>query len=168
MKHNIIEKYTDENIEKIVQELVFKMYPKENLQKKDCMDRFKKTNRQYYEILKDVRVSDLSPSYLVCDYDVKSIAEQVGLARATFYKYDVLQKYVVYSKVQSRKNNPYAEIERLKQIIQEQKDTISLFEQRDCNMMLLEEKNQQQAKIIQEQNDTIERLKKMKIMKFSK
>ena len=35
-------------------------------------------------------------------------------------------------------------------------------------MMLLEEKNQQQAKIIQEQNDTIERLKKMKIMKFSK
>lgn len=42
MKHNIIEKYTDENIEKIVQELVFKMYPKENLQKKDCMDRFKK------------------------------------------------------------------------------------------------------------------------------
>lgn len=103
-----------------------------------------------------------------CDYDVKSIAEQVGLARATFYKYDVLQKYVVYSKVQSRKNNPYAEIERLKQIIQEQKDTISLFEQRDCNMMLLEEKNQQQAKIIQEQNDTIERLKKMKIMKFSK
>ena len=65
MKHNIIEKYTDENIEKIVQELVFKMYPKENLQKKDCMDRFKKTNRQYYEILKDVRVSDLSPSYLV-------------------------------------------------------------------------------------------------------
>ena len=103
-----------------------------------------------------------------CDYDVKSIAEQVGLARATFYKYDVLQKYVVYSKVQSRKNNPYAEIERLKQIIQEQKDTISLFEQRDCNMMLLEEKNQQQAKIIQEQNDTIERLKKMKIMKFLK
>lgn len=103
-----------------------------------------------------------------CDYDVKSIAEQVGLARATFYKYDVLQKYVVYSKVQSRKNNPYAEIERLKQIIQEQKDTISLFEQRDCNMMLLEKKNQQQAKIIQEQNDTIERLKKMKIMKFSK
>lgn len=25
MKHNIIEKYTDENIEKIVQELVFKI-----------------------------------------------------------------------------------------------------------------------------------------------
>ena len=113
-------------------------------------------------------MNGLSKKMHDCDYDVKSIAEQVGLARATFYKYDVLQKYVVYSKVQSRKNNPYAEIERLKQIIQEQKDTISLFEQRDCNMMLLEEKNQQQAKIIQEQNDTIERLKKMKIMKFSK
>lgn len=37
MKHNIIEKYTDENIEKIVQELVFKMYPKENLQFKPRM-----------------------------------------------------------------------------------------------------------------------------------
>ena len=117
---------------------------------------------------KDSELNGLSKKMHDCDYDVKSIAEQVGLARATFYKYDVLQKYVVYSKVQSRKNNPYAEIERLKQIIQEQKDTISLFEQRDCNMMLLEEKNQQQAKIIQEQNDTIERLKKMKIMKFSK
>lgn len=117
---------------------------------------------------KDSELNGLSKKMHDCDDDVKSIAEQVGLARATFYKYDVLQKYVVYSKVQSRKNNPYAEIERLKQIIQEQKDTISLFEQRDCNMMLLEEKNQQQAKIIQEQNDTIERLKKMKIMKFSK
>lgn len=117
---------------------------------------------------KDSELNGLSKKMHDCDYDVKSIVEQVGLARATFYKYDVLQKYVVYSKVQSRKNNPYAEIERLKQIIQEQKDTISLFEQRDCNMMLLEEKNQQQAKIIQEQNDTIERLKKMKIMKFSK
>lgn len=117
---------------------------------------------------KDSELNGLSKKMHDCDYDVKPIAEQVGLARATFYKYDVLQKYVVYSKVQSRKNNPYAEIERLKQIIQEQKDTISLFEQRDCNMMLLEEKNQQQAKIIQEQNDTIERLKKMKIMKFSK
>lgn len=99
---------------------------------------------------KDSELNGLSKKMHDCDYDVKSIAEQVGLARATFY------------------NNPYAEIERLKQIIQEQKDTISLFEQRDCNMMLLEEKNQQQAKIIQEQNDTIERLKKMKIMKFSK
>ena len=131
------------------------------------------TKKHLYKIeelisAKDSELNGLSKKMHDCDHDVKSIAEQVGLARATFYKYDILQKYVVYSKVQSRKNNPYAEIERLKQIIQEQKDTISLFEQRDCNMMLLEEKNQQQAKIIQEQNDTIERLKKMKIMKFSK
>lgn len=61
---------------------------------------------------KDSELNGLSKKMHDCDYDVKSIAEQVGLARATFYKYDVLQKYVVYSKVQSRKNNPYAEIER--------------------------------------------------------
>lgn len=42
MKHNIIEKYTDENIEKIVQELVFKMYPKEIYRKRIAWTGLKK------------------------------------------------------------------------------------------------------------------------------
>lgn len=117
---------------------------------------------------KDAAASDLSCKLQSCDYDIKSIAVQTGLARSTFYKYDILQKYILYSKDKSRENNPYMEINELKQIIQEQKDMINLLKQRDCNMMLLEEKIQKQEKIIQEQNDAIERIKKLKIAKFTK
>ena len=60
-----IERYMDKNIEKMVNELISEMYPPETLDNRDCQHRCNLAKKKYFEILKDMRVSDLTPSFLV-------------------------------------------------------------------------------------------------------
>lgn len=52
------------------------------------------------------------------DYDVKSIAENTGISRTTFYNYDrLLQKYVEISHDEDYENDPYIQIREMRDII---------------------------------------------------
>lgn len=93
-------------------------------------------------------------------YSIKSISQEIGMARTTFYNYSgLLQRYVEYSLTKSEKINPYKEIEKLKQTVQELKSKIFLLETRDIDVLLLKKENKQLKSTIKEKNKEIERLR---------
>ena len=70
-----------------------------------------------------------------------------------------MQRYVEYSLTKSEKINPYKEIEKLKQTVQELKSKIFLLETRDIDVLLLKKENKQLKSTIKEKNKEIERLR---------
>ena len=96
-----------------------------------------------------------------CDYDVKSIAQETGISRTTFYSYDkLLQKYVELSHEEDYKNDPYLQIKNLKKTIKRLQDDISLMSERDCKELLLKKENDRLKQLNLDKDRTIAELRR--------
>ncbi len=96
------------------------------------------------------------------DYDVKTIAENTGISRTTFYNYNrILQRYVELSHESDYRDDPYFKIKELKEeihILQEEK---RLMEKRDCRELQLLDENAALKRQLAERDKVISNLKKL-------
>lgn len=93
-------------------------------------------------------------------YNVKFIAKTIGMSRTTFYSYDkLLQRYIEYSIQETEKDNPYNQIDELRELIQEQKAKISLMESRDISELLLKHQIKELQNRLSERDKEITRLR---------
>ena len=76
------------------------------------------------------------------DYTVKSIAQETGISRTTFYSYDgLLQKYVELSHDEDYRYDPYEQIKSLKETVRRLQEEKALMAKRDCQERLLRSEN---------------------------
>lgn len=102
-----------------------------------------------------------------CDYDIKSIAEETGISRTTFYSYDnLLKKYVELSHEEDYKDDPNRIIKELKETIRCLQEENRLMAVRDCKEMILKKENDDLKQLVQDRDKTIERLRRT-IMKVN-
>lgn len=93
-------------------------------------------------------------------YTVKSVADELKISRTTFYSYDnLLQKYVQHSIEKSKKRNPYNVIQNLEESHKLINSRIKLMEQRDVDVLLLENENELLRNQLKEKNKEVENLK---------
>ena len=93
-------------------------------------------------------------------YTVKSIADELGKSRTTFYSYDkLLQRYVEYSLLESNANNPLQQIETCRETIKEMKEKIAFMESRDTREMLLKFQTKHLKDQLKSKDHEIERLR---------
>lgn len=93
-------------------------------------------------------------------YTVKSIADELGKSRTTFYSYDkLLQRYVEYSLLESNANNPLQQIETCRETIREMKEKIAFMESRDTREMLLKYQTKYLKDQLKSKDHEIERLR---------
>jgi transposase-like protein len=109
----------------------------------------KRTRRR--ELLKELTESD---------YTVKSIAQETGISRTTFYSYDgLLQKYVELSHDEDYRDDLYEQIKSLKEKVHRLQEEKTLMAKRDCQELLLRAENKLLKEQLADRDKTINSLR---------
>ena len=109
----------------------------------------KRTRRR--ELLKELTESD---------YTVKSIAQETGISRTTFYSYDgLLQKYVELSHDEDYRDDIYEQIKSLKEKVHRLQEEKTLMAKRDCQELLLRAENKRLKEQLADRDKTINSLR---------
>ena len=94
------------------------------------------------------------------DYTVKSIAQETGISRTTFYSYDgLLQKYVELSHDEDYRYDPYEQIKSLKETVRRLQEEKALMAKRDCQELLLRSENKRLKEQLADRDKTINSLR---------
>ena len=94
------------------------------------------------------------------DYTVKSIAQETGISRTTFYSYDGLpQKYVELSHDEDYRYDPYEQIKSLKETVRRLQEEKALMAKRDCQELLLRSENKRLKEQLADRDKTINSLR---------
>ena len=94
------------------------------------------------------------------NYTVKSIAQETGISRTTFYSYGgLLQKYVDLSHEEDYKDDPYEQIKSLKETLRRLQQENVLMAQRDCRELLLLAENKRLKEQLADRDKTINSLR---------
>ena len=94
------------------------------------------------------------------DYTVKSIAQETGISRTTFYSYDgLLQKYVELSHDEDYRDDPYGQIKSLKETVRRLQEEKTLMARRDCQELLLRAENKRLKEQLADRDKTINSLR---------
>lgn len=94
------------------------------------------------------------------DYTVKSIAQETGISRTTFYSYDgLLQKYVELSHDEDYRYDPYEQIKSLKETVRRLQEEKALMAKRDCQELLLRSENKRLKEQLADRGKTINSLR---------
>lgn len=94
------------------------------------------------------------------NYTVKSIAQETGISRTTFYSYDrLLQKYVEMSHDEDYKDDPYEQINSLKETVRQLQEEKALMAKRDCKELLLRAENKRLKEQLADRDKTIDSLR---------
>lgn len=109
----------------------------------------KRTRRR--ELLKELTESD---------YTVKSIAQETGISRTTFYSYvGLLQKYVELSHDEDYRDDLYEQIKSLKEKVHRLQEEKTLMAKRDCQELLLRAENKRLKEQLADRDKTINSLR---------
>ena len=94
------------------------------------------------------------------DYTVKSIAQETGISRTTFYSYDgLLQKYVELSHDEDYRYDPYEQNKSLKEPVRRLQEEKALMAKRDCQELLLRSENKRLKEQLADRDKTINSLR---------
>lgn len=94
------------------------------------------------------------------NYTVKSIAQETGISRTTFYSYDgLLQKYVELSHDEDYRDDPYEQIKSLKETVRRLQEEKALMARRDCKELLLRAENKRLKEQLADRDKTINSLR---------
>lgn len=121
---------------------------------------------QIEEVLeqKRTRRATLHQELADSDYTVKSIAQETGISRTTFYSYDgLLQKYVELSHDEDYRDDPYEQIKSLKETVRRIQEEKALMARRDCQELLLRAENKRLKEQLAERDKTINSLRSVVI-----
>lgn len=117
---------------------------------------------QIEEVLeqKRARRATLHQELADSDYTVKSIAQETGISRTTFYSYDgLLQKYVELSHDEDYRDDPYEQIKSLKETVRRLQEEKTLMARRDCQELLLRAENKRLKEQLADRDKTINSLR---------
>ncbi len=117
---------------------------------------------QIEEVLeqKRTRRATLHQELADSDYTVKSIAQETGISRTTFYSYDgLLQKYVELSHDEDYRDDPYEQIKSLKETVRRLQEEKALMARRDCKELLLRAENKRLKEQLADRDKTINSLR---------
>ena len=117
---------------------------------------------QIEEVLeqKRTRRATLHQELADSDYTVKSIAQETGISRTTFYSYDgLLQKYVELSHDEDYRDDPYGQIKSLKETVRRLQEEKALMAKRDCQELLLRSENKRLKEQLADRDKTINSLR---------
>lgn len=117
---------------------------------------------QIEEVLeqKRTRRATLHQELADSDYTVKSIAQETGISRTTFYSYDgLLQKYVELSHDEDYRDDPYEQIKSLKETVRRLQEEKALMAKRDCQELLLRAENKRLKEQLADRDKTINSLR---------
>ena len=117
---------------------------------------------QIEEVLeqKRARRATLHQELADSDYTVKSIAQETGISRTTFYSYDgLLQKYVELSHDEDYRDDPYGQIKSLKETVRRLQEEKTLMARRDCQELLLRAENKRLKEQLADRDKTINSLR---------
>ena len=117
---------------------------------------------QIEEVLeqKRTRRATLHQELADSDYTVKSIAQETGISRTTFYSYDgLLQKYVELSHDEDYRDDPYEQIKSLKETVHRLQEEKTLMARRDCQELLLRAENKRLKEQLADRDKTINSLR---------
>ena len=117
---------------------------------------------QIEEVLeqKRTRRATLHQELADSDYTVKSIAQETGISRTTFYSYDgLLQKYVELSHDEDYRDDPYEQIKSLKETVRRLQEEKALMARRDCQELLLRAENKRLKEQLADRDKTINSLR---------
>ncbi len=117
---------------------------------------------QIEEVLeqKRTRRATLHQELADSDYTVKSIAQETGISRTTFYSYDgLLQKYVELSHDEDYRDDPYGQIKSLKETVRRLQEEKTLMARRDCQELLLRAENKRLKEQLADRDKTINSLR---------
>lgn len=117
---------------------------------------------QIEEVLEQKRIqrATLHQELADSDYTVKSIAQETGISRTTFYSYDgLLQKYVELSHDEDYQDDPYEQIKRLKETVRRLQEEKALMAKRDCQELLLRAENKRLKEQLADRDKTINSLR---------
>lgn len=117
---------------------------------------------QIEEVLeqKRTRRATLHQELADSDYTVKSIAQETGISRTTFYSYDgLLQKYVELSHDEDYRDDPYEQIKSLKETVRRLQEEKALMARRDCKELLLRAENKRLKEQLDDRDKTINSLR---------
>ena len=94
------------------------------------------------------------------DYTIKSIAQETGISRTTFYSYNgLLQKYVELSHDEDYEDSPYEQINQLKKTVRKLQEEKDLMATRDCQELLLQAENKRLKEQLADRDKTIDNLR---------
>ena len=117
---------------------------------------------QIEEVLEEKRTrrATLHQELTDSDYTVKSIAQETGISRTTFYSYDgLLQKYVELSHDEDYRDDPYEQIKSLKETVRRLQEEKALMAKRDCQELLLRAENKRLKEQLADRDKTINSLR---------
>ena len=96
-----------------------------------------------------------------CDYNVKSIAEELEISRTIFYSYDkLLQRYIQLSHDNDYKSSSDTQIRELRARIRDLEEEKRLMMERDCRELQLKIENEELKKELSGKDKTIRDLHK--------